>query len=123
MNKPVARLVSFGMTPNKYKAIRTKKDGRIFHSKAEAARYGELKLLQTSGQIRNLELQPVYEIFLNGFRVCKYVADFRYDRLEDGHWRQVVEDVKGYSTALFKLKAKLVHAAYGITVEEVRGRG
>lgn len=120
---PGARLVSFGTRPSKYRAIRTTVDGVTFASKAEAARYSELKLLIAHGSVRNLELQPAYAIVVNGVRVGKYLADFRYEIREANDWRQVVEDVKGVETALYRLKAKLVRALYGVEIVLVRRGG
>lgn len=120
---PGARLVSFGTTPSKYRAVPTEIDGIRFASKAEARRYTELKLLLAHGGIRNLELQPAYAIVVNGVRVGKYLADFRYEIREAGGWRQVVEDVKGVETALYRLKAKLVRALYGVEIVLVRRGG
>jgi dsDNA-binding SOS-regulon protein len=45
---------------NKYNAKKTVVDGITFHSKKEADRYCELRLLQKAGQISHLELQPVF---------------------------------------------------------------
>lgn len=117
---PGARLVSFGTRPNKYRAIRTTVDGIAFASKAEAARYSELKLLLGAGRVRNLELQPAFQIVVNGVRVGKYLADFRYEQRVGAGWRTVVEDVKGVETALYRLKAKLVRALYGVEIVLVR---
>ena len=51
---------------NKYKAVKTTIDGITFDSKREAKRYTELKLLEKSGMITHLELQPKYDIIING---------------------------------------------------------
>jgi hypothetical protein len=108
-----------GMT--KYGAIRTEVDGITFASKAEARRYAELKLMERAGAIKDLTLQPRYPIVVEGVPICTYVADFFYFAVrDDGRtWRPVIEDVKGVRTPVFKLKAKLVKALYGITVQEV----
>ena len=47
---------------NKYGARRTQVDGIWFDSQKEAARYQELKLLQSIGLIDELELQPVFPL-------------------------------------------------------------
>ena len=44
----------------KYRSKRTVVDGITFDSKKEANRYCELKLLEKSGEIKNLELQKKY---------------------------------------------------------------
>lgn len=99
---------------SKYRNRKTTVDGVRFDSKAEAARYRELKLLQTGGLIRDLQLQPAFELQpkyrYNGktVRAIKYIGDFSY--LENGV--RVVEDVKGKATEVFKLKAKLFQFKY-----------
>ena len=65
-------------TRNKYKAVKTTIDGITFDSKREAKRYTELKILEKAGYITHLELQPEYPITINGIKLCKYIADFRY---------------------------------------------
>jgi hypothetical protein len=101
----------------KYGAIRTEVDGITFASKAEARRYAELKLMERAGVIRDLVLQPRYELCVTGERICWYVADFAYtDNATDA---PVVEDVKGVKTSVYRLKKKLMYACKGITVQEV----
>lgn len=94
--------------PSKYRAVKTVVDNIEFASKAEARRYGELKLLEKGGYIRQLELQPVYPVVIEGKVICKYIADFRYF---EGSQR-IVEDIKGMETPVFRLKRKLVEALY-----------
>ncbi len=103
------------MKRSKYNAVKTAVDGITFASKAEAKRYGELKLLERACQIANLKLQPVYECVVNGKLVCKYVADFRYTT----PYGFTVEDVKGMKTPVYRLKKKLVEALHGITITEI----
>ena len=125
---------------SKYKAVKTTIDGITFDSKKEAKRYTELKLLEKTGMITHLELQPTYDITINGAKICKYKADFRYFtvRAENnepsynskGEWQtptmtgqkegQIVEDVKGFKTPIYRLKKKLVEACYpGTQIVEV----
>lgn len=85
-----------------------------FHSKKEERRFGELALLEMAGKIRGLQTQVRFRIDIQGVHVCYYVADFVYH--ENG--AEVVEDVKGYRTAVYKLKAKLMKAVHGITIKE-----
>lgn len=98
---------------NKYKAKKEKVDGIWFDSKAEARRYGTLAMLERAGKIADLRLQPPFRCEVNGKLVCTYRADFSY--VEDG--KTVVEDVKGYATATFKLKRKLVEALHGVEIK------
>ena len=101
---------------SKYKAVRVEVDGVWFDSKREAAHYQELKMLARSGVISELELQPVFQLIVNGMKVCTYIADFRYkDR--DGH--MCVEDSKGVRTPVYKLKVKLLEALHQVRVIEV----
>lgn len=99
---------------NKYNAKRTTVDGITFDSKAESARYIELALMELSGEIARLELQPEF-VLQPAFtyrgkkeRAIVYRADFRYLRLSDGV--TVIEDVKGQRTDAYKLKRKLLLA-------------
>ena len=100
----------------KYNAKRTEIDGYIFASRREANRYSELKLMESAGEIKDLELQPVYPCVVNDDLVCKYIADFRY-KIPSG--REVVEDAKGVKTPEYRIKNKLVRALYGVVIVEV----
>ena len=100
---------------SKYSAIKTEVDGFIFASKREAKRYSELKLAERNGDISNLELQPKFPLIVNGKKVATYIADFRYT--ERGE--VVIEDSKGFRTAIYRLKKKMVEAQYGVEIIEV----
>lgn len=110
-----------GSPYTKYHAKKTVVDGITFDSKKEAERYKELKLLERAGQIHGLELQRTFELIpsfkMEGktIRGVSYRADFCY---YDGA-RYVVEDVKGYKTDVYKLKAKLFAYRYGFQITEV----
>lgn len=101
---------------SKYGNTKVFVDGHHFDSKAEGARYWDLRLMERAGEISDLELQPPFPLLVNGVKVGLYRADFRY-RNADGD--VVVEDVKGMKTAVYRLKKKMVEAQYGIVVEEV----
>jgi hypothetical protein len=101
---------------SKYHSVKTEIDGYVFASKAEAHRYSELKLLEMEGSISCLELQPKFPIIVNGKKIATYIADFRY--LHCGT-KQIIEDVKGVRTPVYRLKKKLVEAIFGITITEV----
>lgn len=131
---------------HKYGAKATVVDGIRFASKKEANRYGELKLLERAGHIKDLELQPSFDLIVVEFtvrarlkeaaariagraapkdtrhKVGVYRADFRYRERalsESENDRTVVEDVKGVKTAVYKLKKRMVEAQYGIEIVEV----
>jgi hypothetical protein len=102
---------------SKYGSEKTEVDGKSFHSKKEAKRYGILRIMELAGEITDLELQPEFLIEVKGKKVAKYSADFRYRK--DG--KTVVEDVKSKATRLkanYRLKKKCVEAQYGIEIIE-----
>ena len=100
----------------KYRNVRTEVDGQVFDSKREAGRWTELRMLERSKIISNLERQKTFELRVNGVLICKYRADFVY---LDQQGRQVVEDSKGYRTRDYAMKAKLMIAVHGLRVIEV----
>lgn len=106
---------------SKYGNKRVEVDGHTFDSKAEANRYGELKLLVKKGLISDLVLQPRFPYWhpTNGSVIFTYVADFSYTDHTPPVPIKVVEDIKGVRTALYKLKKKLIEAQYGITITEI----
>lgn len=107
----------------KYRNEPVELNGERFDSKAEAARWAQLRLLERAGEIRELRRQVRYELVPSqrtaaGKHVAPvaYVADMVY---LDGQGRQVVEDVKGFRTADYKLKVKLMLHVHGIEIREV----
>lgn len=99
---------------SKFGNRKTTVDGIEFASAKEARRYMELKLLQRAGEIRNLKVQPRFELmpsFKHGsetHRKIEYVADFSYTTKEG---EKVVEDVKSVITKnhpVYRLKKKLL---------------
>ena len=124
--------------PNKYGNKKVEYDGITFDSKKEAIRYAELKLLEKSGHIKDLQRQVKFvlipslretptEKYTRGakkgqFKLGKvierevaYIADFVY--LENG--KTVVEDTKGMKTKDYIIKRKLMLFIHGIRVKEV----
>jgi hypothetical protein len=113
----------------KYHAIQTTVDGIVFASKAEARRYGELKLLERAGEVTGLQLQPRFDLACGGRpllirsagfpkgRASYYLADFEYYE-RDG--TRVIEDVKGMDTPVSRLKRAVVEAEYGLRITLVR---
>lgn len=106
---------------SKFGNIRVEEDGHTFDSKKEARRYRELRLMERSGEIDKLELQPVYRFEHNGVLIGKYTPDFRYEDTRTGEL--IVEDVKAESKAArsrdYILRKKMLKAFYGIDVQEV----
>ena len=112
----------------KYKNKKVEIDGILFDSKKEALRYAELKVLEESGTIQDLQRQVKFVLIpaqrINGKvveRECSYIADFVYEA--DG--QRIVEDVKGYRNpqsagyAKFVIKRKLMLYVHGIRIKEV----
>lgn len=118
--------------PSKYRAKPIVIDGIRFASQKEGARYRELLLLASAGELWDLELQPRYPLCVpsttgtiagalkaasGGFsgRIGEYRADFTYLTTKG----RVVEDVKGFRTPLYRWKKRHVEQQYGIRVVEV----
>lgn len=96
-------------------------DGHRFASKAEARRYQELKLMERAGEIAELQLQPRFKLMVGEHHVCTYVGDFHYLDVKAGVYK--TEDVKGFQTDAFRIKAKLMKACLGIDVVLVTRKG
>ena len=92
-------------------------DGQRFASKREAARYQALTVYLRTGLIADLECQVLYRFEVNGVKVGRYSADFRYRNTVTGE--VVVEDSKGYRPRDWSRTKKLMKACHGIDVQEV----
>ena len=103
----------------KYHNRKTTYQGIQFDSEKEKNRYQELRLLERAGLIRGLELQPRYDLRVNGHKLGFYRGDFRYEEVATGE--TVLEDVKSpvTRTAVYRLKKKLVKALYDVEIVEV----
>lgn len=105
---------------SKYNAKKTVVDGIAFDSAKEAKRYAKLRALEDTGKIQGLRLQVPFELLPSfecdgvKYRGMRYVADFVYYR--DG--KVVVEDCKGFKTAEYKLKKKLMAYVNHVNIEE-----
>lgn len=105
---------------SKYHARKTVVDGITFDSRREADRYLVLKNMEEDGAIEDLrrqvryELVPAFDVDGKHYRPVFYVADFVY--VEDG--KEVVEDVKGMATDVYRLKSKLFARRYGKVIKE-----
>lgn len=106
------------MSKSKYGARKTVIDGITFDSAKEARRWAELRLLERAGEIEGLVRQVKFELIPanDRFRACTYIADFVYMD-KDGHL--VVEDTKGYRTAEYRIKQKLMYDRHRIEIQEV----
>lgn len=117
----------------------TTDDGLVFDSRKEYKRYCELKMMEASGIISNLQRQVKYILIpcqrepdtigkrggIHQGKViekeCAYYADFCYQVTDTGE--TVVEDVKGYKKggaySIFKIKKKLMLYVHHIRIKEV----
>lgn len=107
----------------KYGAQRVVVDGITFDSKREANRWGELKLLQRAGQIRDLKRQVVIllvgrdgPLLARKGRQMRITVDFGY--IDTATSLQVYEDAKGMPTRDYEVR-KSVAAAQGVEIIEV----
>ena len=110
--------------PTKYGNNKPFAFGRVWDSNAELNRYCELLLLEKSGFISKLELQPkfmiAYSVIGHGRKLPEryYYADFAY--IEKGISKLVVEDVKSEGTkdnAVYRLKRQIVLSKYGDAID------
>ncbi len=105
---------------SKYHNHKTEHNGVQFDSQKEANRYRDLLLMEEkAGLISKIELQPRYDLVVNGHKLGFYRGDFRYE--EGATSSVVIEDVKSPATKtpVYQLKKKLMFALYGIEIIEV----
>ena len=123
---------------SKFHSKKVSLDGIEFDSALEAQRWAQLRLLERSGDIRDLERQVPFELIpaqRDPDRVGKrggvypgkvieqavvYYADFVYLTREG---ERVVEDVKGVRTPDFVIKRKLMLYIHKIKIKEVHSVG
>jgi hypothetical protein len=80
-----------------------------FDSKKEKNRFDELRLLEKTWTIQNLQiqvpfvLQESFELNWQKIRDIRYLADFVYLK----NWQKIVEDTKWMRTQVFILKKKM----------------
>ena len=98
-------------TKSKYRNRKTELDGVTYDSKKEARRAAELNLMLKNGEIITLARQVRFRLT----KGIEYVADFVYTT-KDGE--QIIEDVKGMKTDVYKLKKKLMKELRGIEILE-----
>jgi len=103
------------MKQSKYKNKRCEFGGKKFPSIREMMRYKALLVAEHAGQITELRTQVRYLLVEDkaaGFKLT-YVADFVY---KDWQGKEVVNDAKGYKTAVFKQKARIMKKKFGIDI-------
>lgn len=99
---------------HKYNAVRTELDGIKFASKKEARYYQQLKILKRNGDVVFFLRQVPFH--LSGGSGVKYVCDFQVF-WSDGTVTFI--DVKGFRTAQYIMKKKMVEAEYPIKITEI----
>jgi len=80
---------------NKYNAKKQIYKGIKFDSKKELRRYLYLEILLAKKHIHSLEIHPVFPLMVNGVKIGRYTADFRYTTNKG---EIIVEDVKSKIT-------------------------
>ena len=117
---------------SKMRNVRVTEDGRLFDSQREADRWRDLRWMQHSGGISDLQHHRIFGITVNGVWICDVEVDFSYREKVTGY-KLVVEDVKPKFKSeahekrykrtdayrRFALKKRLMLAVFGIDVEEV----
>lgn len=119
-------------SPSKYGSRKVTRNGMTFDSQREYKRYCELCLLERAGKVTDLRRQVKFVLIPAQYepdvigkrggarrgklieREVSYVADFVYT--EDG--KTIVEDSKGFRTADYILKRKLMLYIHGIRIRE-----
>lgn len=94
---------------SKYRNVRTIVDGHKFHSKLEADRYCELKLLQKAGEILYFLRQVPFDLAGGVIYRCDFLV-VSTSGIE-------VEDTKGYISEVSRIKIAAVEERYGIRVK------
>jgi len=107
---------------SKYRNVPTVIDGHRFASKAEAARYSELKLLESQRVVRWFIRQPRFDLPDGITYVADFLVVWAADELSFEPGQITVEDVKGVETDVFRLKRKLFESRYGHLTIISKGR-
>lgn len=119
----------------KYRNKKVERNGIVFDSKLEADFYDQLLQLEKEGLVSNIRRQVIFELIpaqrepdtigpkggiIKGKtieRSCSYVADFVYTN--NVNKEEVVIDTKGFHTADYLIKRKLMLYLKGIRICEI----
>lgn len=125
---------NFRKSKTKYANKSVTYGGQKFDSKKEMRRFIYLQTLEKAGEISDLQTQVTYELIptqrepsrytktgreVKGKAIelsVRYVADFVY---KDKEGNVIVEDTKGFRTADYIIKRKLMLYMHGIKVKEI----
>lgn len=90
--------------------IRTEYRGVMYASKAEAKYAAQLDVLLKAKKIRGWGRQHSVPLVVNGHKICTMIVDFWIN-----HGSIPIEfvEIKGFETAVYKLKKKLFEALTG----------
>ena len=80
---------------NKFNAKKQIYKGMKFDSKKELTRYLVLEQMEKNNYISELELHPMIPLIVNGIKIGKYTADFKY---KNNNGEVIIEDVKSKIT-------------------------
>lgn len=116
-----------GKPKNKFGAVKKVVDDVKFDSKTEARRYRELVMRVRAGEIKDLEVQPVFilvkSVKFSGDKkatpAMRYTADFRYYDIKKS--KVIVEDVKSKATAKltdYRMRRHMMLAFHDIEILE-----
>jgi hypothetical protein len=104
---------------NKYNAKKQVYNGIKFDSKKELQRYLILEKMKKDRIIFELEIHPVFPLLVNGVKIGRYTADFKYKTRQG---ETIIEDVKSKITKTrdYMLRKKIL-ATYNppILIKEV----
>lgn len=100
----------------KYKNIKIERNGIKYDSLKEYRYHLYLLSEQLKGDICRIELQPRYDLIINGVNCGFYKGDFLV--IYKSKPRELI-DVKGIKLPIYNLKKKLVKALYGVDIIEV----
>ena len=95
------------MLKSKYRSIKKFYDGRLYHSKKEAAYAQQLDIRKVAGELKAITPQFRIPLAVNDIKICDYVIDFQVVTAEG---ETQFHEVKGYGTYAWKLKWKLLKA-------------
>lgn len=98
---------------HKYNAvIPDREDGIKFSSKKESRYYDLLKLLKKNGEVLFFLRQVPFHLPGNVKYLCDFIVFWANGDI-------TFEDVKGFKTALYKTKKKMVENLYPIKIKEI----
>ncbi|OGF30763.1 hypothetical protein A2300_04005 [Candidatus Falkowbacteria bacterium RIFOXYB2_FULL_35_7] len=94
---------------NKFGAILKEYNGVVYHSKREANYAKDLDTLKKAKEIKGWRRQVKISIDINGFHICNLIVDFEVTNNDES---VELHEVKGFETAVYRIKKKLINATY-----------